>query len=166
MLKLENFGNLKTVKLKVFLFFAEIYACLIKPFEFVHIFVFLASFLRRYLSVLCFQAVEEVCFLFLINVVQTFLHIGDQKWQIFIHEIGLIKKSAVPYYLELVKPWVSIDCLIVEDECIYDIVEFAGTPWFVFGVEVLIDGVDAHVFADTEWNKKDVTWFRVWSFFC
>ena len=51
----------------------------------------------------------------------------------------------------------GIYSLVIKDECINDIVDFAGTSGFIFGVQVLIDTVDTHVFTDTEINKEEIT---------
>jgi hypothetical protein len=67
-----------------------------------------------------------------------------------VHKIGLIKKSAISNDFELVEFGMCIDCLVVKNKCIDNLVDITRVPGFVFGIEVLIDAIDKHVLTDTE----------------
>ncbi len=72
------------------------------------------------------------------------------------HKIGFIKKSAISNDFELVEFRMCIDCLVVEDKCIDNLVDITRVPGFVFGIEVLIDAIYKHVFTDTDGIKKTI----------
>lgn len=95
MFKLQDFGEFKTIRLEIFLFFAEADSSFVKPFQFVDLFFIRSSFLRRNISALVFEAVKKVSFLPLIDMVKTLLDVWDEKRHVFEHEICLVKKTAI-----------------------------------------------------------------------